>query len=121
MKLGALGNCASGAACRGDPYLGRGPSRVRAAFVLPRIGALDDRRDANLALYFALHTLFADTQRAGWGPIDLEVPLLDSLRPVSLLIAVAACVMTFGLRWSIFRTLGACAAMGLAAQLTGLT
>src|SRR3712207_7723426 len=36
---------------------------------------------ANLALYFALHTLFGETFRVTWGPVDLELPELGTLRP----------------------------------------
>jgi chromate transporter len=50
-----------------------------------------------------------------WGPVHLELPDLTSLRPVSLAIAVTAAVMIFKLRWSVLRTLGVCAALGLAA------
>ena len=105
----------------GAPYVERLRGNRALSATLTGITAAVVGVIANLALYFALHTLFANTRHAGPGPIDVELPLLDSLRPVSLVIAVAACVMTFGLRWSIFRTLGACAAMGLTAQLTGLT
>ena len=72
---------------------------------------------ANLALYFALHTLFARTSEATTGPLSLELPVLASLRETSLLIALAAAAMIFGLRWSVLRTLGVCAVLGLAAEL----
>ena len=75
---------------------------------------------ANLALYFALHTLFADTRPVSAGIVGLELPVLDSLRPEALAIAVAAVVMIFVLRWSVLRTLAACAALGVAAELAGL-
>jgi chromate transporter len=72
---------------------------------------------ANLAVFFALHTLFSSTTRAQWGPFDVELPLLGTLRPTSLAIAIAASVMIFRLRWSVLRTLGACAVLGLAVDL----
>ena len=68
---------------------------------------------ANLAVFFALHTLFSGTTREQWGPFDVEVPDLGMLRPTSLGIAIAAGIMIFRLRWSVLRTLGACAALGL--------
>ena len=37
---------------------------------------------ANLAVYFALHTLFNETRQVAWGPAHLEVPHLPSLQPV---------------------------------------
>jgi chromate transporter len=75
---------------------------------------------ANLGVYFALHTLFAETRRAAWGPASVTLPEVGSLRPVALAVAAAAFVMLFRLRWSVLRTLGACAALGLAAAMVGL-
>ncbi len=69
---------------------------------------------ANLAVYFALHTLFARTGRHDWGPVHVDLPELTSLRPVSLAISLSAAVMIFRLRWSVLRTLGVCALLGLA-------
>jgi chromate transporter len=74
---------------------------------------------ANLAVFFALHTLFDETRRVTWGVIGLEVPLLDTLRPMSVLIALVAAVLLFRLKWSVLRTLGACAAVGLVLGLAG--
>ena len=75
---------------------------------------------ANLGVYFAVHTLFSGTSHVGrWG-LSLEVPDVTTLRPVSLAIAVVAGVLIFRLRWSVLRTLGVCAVLGLAAGLAGL-
>ena len=75
---------------------------------------------ANLALFFAVHTLFADTNTATAGPVSIELPDPGSLRPVSVAIAVVAAVLLFRRRWSVLRTLGVCAALGVAAGLLGL-
>jgi chromate transporter len=74
---------------------------------------------ANLALYFALHTLFGTTTERSWGPVRLEVPDLATIRPVPLALTFAAAVMVFRLRWSVLRTLGACAALGIGAAVVG--
>ncbi len=52
---------------------------------------------ANLAVYFGVHTLFADGA-VQWLPGA---------------IAVVAAVMLFALRWSVLRTLGVCAMLGV--------
>ena len=75
---------------------------------------------ANLAVYFAVHTLFATSHSWRWGPLRLELPELTSLRPVPLVITAAALVLIFRLRWSVPRTLAVCAGLGLAAALIGL-
>lgn len=69
---------------------------------------------ANLALYFATHTLFAQTNDWNWGPVHFDAPQLGSLQPGALLLTITALVMIFKLRWSVLRTLGVCAAVSLA-------
>jgi len=68
---------------------------------------------ANLALYFAIHTLFALISAQRWGPLTLQLPELGTVRPAALAIAVVAAVLLFRLRWSVLRTLAVCAALGL--------
>jgi chromate transporter len=75
---------------------------------------------ANLAVYFALHTLFATTTLTDWGPIHAQLPVITTLRPLALVITIAAALMIFRWRWSVLRTLGVCAFLGTAAALTGL-
>jgi chromate transporter len=72
---------------------------------------------ANLAIYFAIHTLFRDVSNVTWGPFDFHVPHLSSLKPLSLAVATFAGLLLFRARWSVLRTLGACALVGLAAGL----
>lgn len=75
---------------------------------------------ANLAVYFAVHTLFAATRPVAWGPLRLDLPEPDSVRWVPVVIAAIAIVLVFRLRWPVLRTLGTCAGLGLAAGLAGL-
>ena len=74
---------------------------------------------ANLAIYFAIHTLFAQTSTVTWGAVALEVPDLSTAQPVSIAIALVAAVLLVRLRWSVLRTLATCAVLGLAAVLLG--
>jgi chromate transporter len=75
---------------------------------------------ANLAVYFAIHTLFRDVSTVSWGPVRLQVPHPDSLRPLSLAAAALAALLLFRARWSVLRTLGACALVGVAAGIVEL-
>jgi chromate transporter len=75
---------------------------------------------ANLAFYFAIHTLFRQTNTITNGPLQLTVPEVSSARLVSLAISVVAAVLTFRLKWSVLRVLAGCAAIGLIAALAGL-
>jgi chromate transporter len=76
---------------------------------------------ANLALYFAVHTLFRETRTVDAGPLDLAVPIFHTIRPVSVSIAVIAALLIFGAKWSVLRTLGVCALIGLIASFTPLS
>jgi chromate transporter len=75
---------------------------------------------ANLGVFFATGTLFHETVTVDAGPLHLQLPDLGTLRPVALAIALVAAVMLFRIRWSVLRTLGVCAGLGLAAGLAGL-
>ena len=45
---------------------------------------------ANLALFFAIHTLFSDTRRPSWGPVSLELPVWSSYVWEAWLVALVA-------------------------------
>ena len=70
---------------------------------------------ANLALFFAVHTLFAEVTSRRWGAVRLEVPDPTTLQPLSLAIALLAAHLLFARSWGVLRTLGACALIGLGA------
>ncbi len=74
---------------------------------------------ANLAVYFALHTLFVETVTVdrGASSSSFEVPRLDSVQLPALAITAIACALIFARRWSALRTLGVCAMVGIAVQL----
>ena len=75
---------------------------------------------ANLAIYLAFHTLFRDVSTFTRGSVDLQVPRLDSRKPLSLAVALFAALLLFGANWFVLRTLRACALVGLAAGLLEL-
>jgi chromate transporter len=67
---------------------------------------------ANLAVFFAVNTLFDQVDRIDSGPLQLQVPVLSSFDPLAAAVAALAAVLLFRLRWSVLRTLGVCAATG---------
>ncbi len=101
----------------GAPYVERLRGNHALASALTGITAAVVGVIANLALYFALHTLFDDTRRITDGPFRFDVPVLDSIQWAALAITVLGCVLTFRLRWSVLRTLGGCAFAGVAVGL----
>jgi chromate transporter len=74
---------------------------------------------ADLAVYFAVHTLFDQTYRFTSGPFVFDVPRPGSLQPAALAITALGCFLVLGRRWGVLRTLGACALAGIVVRLAG--
>jgi chromate transporter len=98
----------------GAPYVERLRGNVALAAALTGITAAVVGVIGNLAVFFAVHTLFAGSADRTWGPVQLLVPELSTLRWDAVLITAAAGWLLFGIRWSVLRTLGVCALLGLA-------
>jgi chromate transporter len=103
----------------GAPYVERLRGSRPLAAALTGVTAAVVGVIANLALFFAVHTLFTETRTVDWGPVQLLVPVWSSYVWEAFLIAAIAMVLAFRLRWSVLKVLGVCAALGLV--LTALT
>jgi chromate transporter len=101
----------------GAPYVERLRGNQALSAALTGITAAVVGVIANLGLYFAVHTFFGRSDAVTAGPLHLDLPDVTTLRPVAVGIAVVAGVLIFGLKWSVLRVLGVCAALGLAAGL----
>ena len=104
----------------GAPYMERLRGNRTLTAALTGITAAVVGVIANLGVYFAVHTLFRETRAVDRFGLALELPDPATLRPVALAIAVVAAFLIFRLKWSVLRTLGVCALLGLAAGLAGL-
>ena len=71
---------------------------------------------ANLAVWFALHVLFAASIIWHLPPITLELPVIASLRLAAAGIALLAGLLLFKWHWSVPRTLAVCALAGILAR-----
>jgi chromate transporter len=98
----------------GAPYVERLRNNQHLTAALTGITAAVVGVIANLAVFFTLHTLFDRTRAVGWGPVELDVPVLSSWDPTAFAITAVALALIFWRGWSTLRTLGACAALGLA-------
>ena len=74
---------------------------------------------ANLAAYFAVHTLFSGTRTVDVGPIHTTVPELGTLQVEAVAVMALACWLIFGRGWSALKTLGACAVVGIVLNIIG--
>src|SRR5262249_46502243 len=101
----------------GAPYVerlraNRGLSAALAGVTAAVVGVI-----ANLALYFAFHTLFSQTEQHTWGPVTTGLPVPGTVVWPAVVITALGFLMIFRLRWSVLRTLGACALAGITWQL----
>jgi chromate transporter len=97
----------------GAPYVERlrGLRRLNAA--LAAITAAVVGVILNLAVWFALHVLFAQVHERWIGPMRLFVPEMATLDALALAMTVAALVAMLWLRLGLLPTLGASAVIGL--------
>ncbi|MEV7428488.1 chromate efflux transporter [Nocardioides sp. NPDC092400] len=101
----------------GAPYVERLRGSASLSAALAGVTAAVVGVIANLALFFAVHTLFADTRHVGLDHLGLELPVWSSWSWQAVLVTAVALVLVLRLRWSVLRTLGACALLGLVLHL----
>lgn len=104
----------------GAPFVERLRGNAAVAGALSAITAAVVGVVLNLAMWFALHTIFRATTPVVWGPIDLDVPVLASLDPWATLLAAGAVAAVFVLRSGVIVTLLATSAAGMALHMLEL-
>jgi chromate transporter len=97
-------------ALRGNRPLGGALASITAAVV----GVI-----LNLAVWFALHVLFAETAEMRVLAMTIDVPAPASLNVPSLLLTLAALVALFAFKLGMIPVLAGCAALGVAWHLVG--
>jgi len=99
-------------ALRGNKALGAALSAITAAVV----GVI-----LNLAIWFALHTLFRQVdERHAWGLV-LQVPQWATLDLAALVLALAAMLALFRFKLGMIPTLLACSLAGIALHFAGVS
>ena len=74
----------------------------------------------NLAVWFAIHTIFRSVARITAGRINFDLPLIASVDLWALAISVAAIIAMFRLKVGIFQVLGGASVAGIALHFAGL-
>jgi len=97
----------------GAPYVERLRRNEQLAAALTGITAAVVGVIANLAVFFALNTLFDETRRVAWGVARLDIPVFASWDPLAFALTGLALALLFWRGWSPLRTLGVCAVLGL--------
>jgi chromate transporter len=101
----------------GAPYVERMRGSRTLASALSAITAAVVGVVLNLAIWFALQTLFPSPRTE---TLSSALPQLDKFSPASFGIAVVAALLLFVLRRGMFLTLGVCVALGIALYAAGL-
>ena len=74
----------------------------------------------NLAIWFAIHTIFAQVEPFAWGPLRFDSPVLASANPFALLLTVSALFAVFKLKMGVFTVLAASSLIGIALYAAGV-
>ena len=74
----------------------------------------------NLAIWFALHTIFRETYPVRAFGLLFDMPVWTTVRPWALLLSVGAVVAMFRLKAGAMQVLAACSVAGILLYLMGL-
>src|SRR4051812_11731827 len=74
----------------------------------------------NLAVWFALHTLFRTVEPVTWGPLSFGLPVAGSVDFAALILAIAAASAIFRFNMGMLTVLGGSCAAGILLRLVGV-
>jgi chromate transporter len=73
----------------------------------------------NLAVWFAIHTIFRQVTQVRLLPLSFDAPVLSSVDPWALLLSLAAAIAIFRFKVGMIPTLAGCCAAGIVLHLAG--
>jgi chromate transporter len=97
----------------GAPYIEKLRSNIRLQAALKTITAAVVGVIANLSLWFALHTLFGNTQYIQWNFIEFEIPQWASIQWPMFAIMALALIAIIKFNVSTMKTMLMCTVLGL--------
>jgi chromate transporter len=74
----------------------------------------------NLAIWFAIHSVFRNVTTIKLWPFDFDAPVLSSVDPWALALSIAAAIAIFRFKIGMIPTLAACCVAGLILHFAGL-
>jgi chromate transporter len=98
----------------GAPFIERLRGNAAVAGALSAITAAVVGVVLNLAMWFALHTLFRETTLVAAGTLRFDAPVLTSIDPAAFVLSLGAAYAIFMMRAGVITTLLATSAAGLA-------
>jgi chromate transporter len=105
----------------GAPFIERLRGNAAIAGALSAITAAVVGVILNLAIWFAVRTLFRAVRPFEAGPLHVDLPVLSSVDPWALLLSVAAIIAVLRFKTGTIPTLAATSAAGIALYLAGVT
>ena len=103
----------------GAPFIERLRDVVRLNAALSAVTAAVVGVILNLALWFAIHTIFGATVRVETWPLAFDAPVLSSLDPWALGLMLAAATAIFRFNWGLIPTLATSCGAGVVLHLLG--
>ncbi|OWO95975.1 chromate transporter [Rhizobium esperanzae] len=97
----------------GAPFIEKLRGNVALAGAMSAITAAVVGVILNLAIWFGLHTLFAEVAQVSFGNLRLDIPELQSAVPAAIALSVAAAIALFRFKTSVIATLFGCAIAGM--------
>ncbi|MBX5225526.1 chromate efflux transporter [Rhizobium sp. NLR9b] len=97
----------------GAPFIEKLRGNVALAGAMSAITAAVVGVILNLAIWFGLHTLFAEVAQVSFGNLRLDIPQLQSAVPAAIALSVAAAIALFRFKTSVITTLFGCAIAGM--------
>ena len=104
----------------GAPYVERLRRNRPLSAALAAIAAAVVGVILNLAVWFAIHVVFAVTEPAALGPVRMDAPVWETVRPVAGLLCLLAVAAVFRFRLGPARALAGCAIAGLVLHALGV-
>jgi len=104
----------------GAPWIERLRENKALSSALTAISAAVTGVILNLAVWFAIHVLFAKVDEVYAGPFTLAWPEWASLNPAALILAALSAAMLLRFKAGIFMTLAVCGALGMGVKAAGL-
>ncbi|AIC27974.1 chromate transporter protein [Rhizobium etli bv. mimosae str. IE4771] len=97
----------------GAPFIEKLRGNIALAGAMSAITAAVVGVILNLAIWFGLHTLFAEVAVVSLGGLRLDIPVLQSAVPAAMALSAAAAIALFRFKASVIATLLSCAAAGM--------
>ncbi|WP_336965608.1 chromate efflux transporter [Sphingobium aquiterrae] len=104
----------------GAPFIERMRGNTALSGALSAITAAVVGVVLNLAIWFAIHTIFREVQPFAAGPLHFDMPVPASVDIWALAISAAAILAMFRLKIGIFTTLGGASVAGIALHVAGI-